>query len=102
FIDGWRKWLKGQRVLSGPRDRRKRGRPGAFRPRVEPLEDRLLPAAFTVNWVGDEPDNKPGDGIADIGPLDPATGLVIPTGLTTLRAAILEADAQGVPATINF
>jgi hypothetical protein len=99
LFQGWRQNVKGQGKLSGRWANR---RPARFRPRLEPLEDRLLLAIYTVNSVGDEPDNKPGDGIADIGPVDPNTGLVIPTGITTLRAAIMEANAEGGPATIHF
>src|SRR5436309_1087761 len=99
FLEGWRNWLTGQRERAR---QRQRCRPATFRPRLEPLESRRLLAVFTVNSVGDDPDHKPGDGIADTGPVDPDTGNVIPNGITTLRAAIMEADAQGAPATINF
>src|SRR5262249_56535400 len=51
-------------------------------PRVSVLEGRVLPATFTVNSFLDTLDAKPGDGQA----FDAA-------GRTTLRAAIMEANA---------
>lgn len=57
------------------------------RPRLECLEDRALPAVFTVNSTLDLPDITPGDGVALA--FDPDTGDLV----TTLRAAIMEANA---------
>ncbi len=58
---------------------------------VELLEDRRLLSVFTVNSPGDEPDWIPGDG--------KATTI---TGSTTLRAAIMEANASVGKDTIEF
>ncbi|MEX2142163.1 MAG: choice-of-anchor Q domain-containing protein [Pirellulales bacterium] len=64
-------------VHTSPRGRRKRLRG------FERLEDRALLAAFTVNSLLDTVDANPGDGMA----MDAA-------GQTTLRAAIMEANAR--------
>jgi hypothetical protein len=58
---------------------------------VELLEDRRLLSVFTVNSAGDEPDWLPGDG--------KATTI---TGTTTLRAAIMEANASVGKDVIEF
>lgn len=50
---------------------------------------KISTSAFTVNSTGDEPDNNPGDGI-------PATF----GGATTLRSAIMEANARPDPDTL--
>src|SRR4051812_43683229 len=55
------------------------------------LEARVLPAVFTVNSFTDGADANPGDGFART--ID---------GRTTLRAAIMEANALGVISTINL
>jgi predicted outer membrane repeat protein/VCBS repeat-containing protein len=69
--------------LRGPRSV---GRPARRRPSrplaVERLEDRTVPSTFTVNTTVDSVDANPGDGIA-------ADSL----GRTSLRAAIMEANA---------
>lgn len=54
---------------------------------IEPLESRIAPATFIVNLNSDEPDASPGDGVAD-------TDLATPGLQTTLRAAIMEANAH--------
>lgn len=58
---------------------------------LERLEDRCTPATFTVNSILDTPDANPGDGNA----LDA-------NGVTTLRAAIMEANALAWGDTIEF
>jgi len=59
--------------------------------RVEALEDRTLLSTFSVNSTADTVDADPGDGVAqDSG------------GATTLRAAIMEANALGGDDTINL
>jgi CSLREA domain-containing protein len=103
-LNGWRQWLK-RRSLTSTRAR-------FFRPLVETLEDRRLLAAFVVNSAGDEPDGNYlapyNDHIGDTGdsPIFDGSGNLIGftpfTGLCTLRAAIQQADADGVPATITF
>lgn len=63
----------------------------ATRPRLEFLEDRCVPATFTVNWGGDTHDLVPGDGVAaDM------------FGLTSFRAAVEEAEANVNADTIDF
>lgn len=57
----------------------------------EQLEDRSLLAAFTVNSFLDAVDANPGDGLAQ----DTA-------GLTTLRAAIMEANARAGDDSVNL
>lgn len=57
------------------------------RPHLERLEDRTVPAVFTVNSTLDLPDANPGDGQALA--YDPSTDQWV----TTLRAAIMEANA---------
>lgn len=59
--------------------------------RVEPLEQRRLLAVFTVNSALDTIDANPGDGLAQ----DAA-------GNTTLRAALMEANASPSADTINL
>ncbi len=54
-------------------------------------------ATLTVNSTGDESDGDPSDGVCDTGNSD--DGL---TGLCTLRAAIMQANALGGPNTILF
>jgi predicted outer membrane repeat protein len=56
----------------------------AARTGVVALESRILPAVFTVNSFADGVDAHPGDGAA-----------LTLTGVTTLRAAIMEANAEG-------
>src|SRR5438874_11845169 len=70
--------------------RRPRG-PGVAlaRPDLIRLEARVLPAVFTVNSFTDGVDARPGDGVAQTS-----------DGRTTLRAAIMEANALGGASTI--
>lgn len=56
---------------------------------LEPLENRLVLAVFNVNTTADSVDVNPGDGIAQDA-----------SGLTSLRAAVMEADALGGPSEI--
>ena len=56
---------------------------------IEPLEKRLVLAVFNVNTTADSVDVNPGDGIAQDA-----------NGLTSLRAAVMEADALGAPSEI--
>src|SRR5262245_19424629 len=66
-------------------------RRSSFRPILETLEDRCVPANFTVNTLLDTVDANPGDGLAaDAG------------GSTSLRAAIMEANATAGNDTINL
>ncbi len=58
-----------------------------LRPHLERLEDRTVPAVFTVNSTLDLPDANPGDGLAEA--FDTVTGQWV----TTLRAAVMEANA---------
>ncbi|MCA9247779.1 MAG: right-handed parallel beta-helix repeat-containing protein, partial [Planctomycetales bacterium] len=81
-------------------DRRAANRNRFQRARLELLEDRRM-LAFTVNSAGDETDFDLTDGIADIGRFDPDLGEIVPAGITTLRAAIQQANADG-GGTINF
>src|SRR4051794_28561005 len=60
-----------------------RGRRARFAPRVEALEDRTVPSTYTVNTNADTVDANPGDDKA----LDAG-------GLTSLRAAVMEANAH--------
>src|SRR5437763_16145719 len=62
--------------------RRRQRRPRGIRPAVDRLESRTLPATFVVNSLLDAPDAHPGDGVARTA-----------DGLTTLRAAVMEANA---------
>jgi PKD domain/Chlamydia polymorphic membrane protein (Chlamydia_PMP) repeat len=62
--------------------RRRKRRPRALRPGVDRLESRTLPATFVVNSPLDAPDTHPGDGVAQTA-----------DGQTTLRAAVMEANA---------
>lgn len=69
-----------------------------YRLRLEPLENRLLLATFTVNSLGDEPDCNPGDGVCETS---------FSGGVATLRAAIQEANFHansplGTPDEIRF
>jgi VCBS repeat-containing protein len=73
-------------LTSGPRSRRP-SRP----PAVEWLEDRTVPSTFTVNTTVDSVDTNPGDGVA-------ADSL----GRTSLRAAVMEANALPGADTINL
>jgi len=66
-----------------------------YRLSLEPLEDRLAPAIFTVNSTLDLPDENPGDGFA-------LTAGGSGSGVTTLRAAIMEANALPGADTINL
>lgn len=66
---------------------------------VERLEDRMAPAIYTVNSVGDQPDPTPNDGIQD--DCDPNT----PDNQYTLRGAIQTANSHanaGGPDEIRF
>jgi hypothetical protein len=63
---------------------------------VEWLERRRLLTAFTVNSAGDDPDGNRGDGLADTGPPG------MPSGITTLQAAIDEANFDSEPITLSF
>lgn len=74
-----------------PRKRKPPRRPRGLqcRPRLESLEDRNLLAVFTVNTTADTVDANPGDGVA----LDA-------NGQTSLRAAVMEADALSEPSEI--
>src|SRR4051812_8337669 len=68
-----------------PTAARRRGkRPRGVRPALDRLEPPLAPATFGINWFADPPDAPPGDGYA-----------VTADGHTTLRAAIMEANALG-------
>lgn len=59
--------------------------------KLEELETRSVPASFSVSSLGDGEDTNPGDGIAvDAG------------GFTTLRAAMMEAEALAGADTITF
>lgn len=84
----WKRLI--QSLVRNPSTRR-RGRLGRRRMRpeaalvAEHLEDRTLLATFTVNSFVDLPDSTPGDGLADAS----TNG----SGLVTLRAAIMEANA---------
>ncbi|MEM7474160.1 MAG: dockerin type I domain-containing protein [Planctomycetota bacterium] len=62
-----------------------------LRPRLEPLEDRRLLATFTVNDTGDEPDSNLDDNICEAS-----------AGRCTLRAAIMNAEKDAAPDTIEF
>ncbi|MCI0743108.1 MAG: Ig-like domain-containing protein [Gemmataceae bacterium] len=70
------------RPSSYPRAKSANKRPKRFRPTLEWLEDRTVPANFLVNTTIDTIDINPGDGLA----IDSA-------GNTSLRAAIMEANA---------
>src|SRR5262245_45664890 len=65
-----------------PRLRRRGRRPAVARPDFLRLEARVVPATFTVNSFTDGVDANPGNGIA-----------MTSDGRTTLRAAIMEANA---------
>ena len=65
-----------------------------YRLQLEALEDRLAPATFVVNSTDDLGDANPGDGIAST--------VVGPGGVTTLRAAIQEANANPDADLIHF
>jgi CSLREA domain-containing protein len=103
-LNGWRRWFP-RRSLPSRKSR-------SFRPLLEVLEDRRLLAAFVVNSAGDDPDGNYlapyNDHIGDTGhsPLFDSDGSLIGftpfSGLCTLRAAIQQANADGVPATITF
>jgi hypothetical protein len=67
----------------GKSGRRTAARRGAFRPCLEGLEDRCVPAIFTVNTPLDTVDSNEGDGLA-----------ADANGLASLRAAIMEANAN--------
>ncbi|SRR5579884_907776 len=71
-------WGRAIRARAGSDSGRCRVRPG-----LEVLEDRRVPAAFTVNTIQDTPDANLGDGIAKDA-----------NGLTSLRAAIQEGNAD--------
>src|SRR4051794_24109240 len=64
----------------------------AARPQVEILESRVVPSTYVVNSVLDRPDLSPGNGVVNT-----AT-----SGVRTLRAAIMEANAHAGPDTIRF
>lgn len=108
-LSGWRTWL---RWLSEPSRRPgKHRRTRQFRPQIDPLEDRCLLSTYVVNSIGDEPDGNYGlynDHVADTGhtPQFDSGGNLIGftpyTGVCTLRAAIQQANADGVPAVIDF
>src|SRR4051794_12234281 len=66
-----------------------RGRHRLTRPAVLGLEARVLPATFTVNSFTDGADVNPGDGVARTS-----------DGRTTLRSAVMEANALGGAHTI--
>ncbi|MBI3410157.1 MAG: tandem-95 repeat protein [Planctomycetes bacterium] len=78
-----------------PRTRTIKAREVAWRRRVrigvEQLEDRMAPAVFTVNTNVDTVDVNPGDGVA-----------ADSQGLTSLRAAVMEANALAGADTINL
>jgi uncharacterized repeat protein (TIGR01451 family) len=102
-LDGWRQWFKRHSPTSG--------RSRSFRPFLEALDTRVLPAAYLVNSAGDDPDGNYGiynDHTCDTGhmPLFDGGGSLIGftpfTGICTLRAAIQQANADGAPATITF
>jgi VCBS repeat-containing protein/predicted outer membrane repeat protein len=66
-------------------------RPRRFRVSLEQLEDRTVPSTLIVNTTADTVDVNPGDGFA----LDA-------TGATSLRAAVMEANALPGPDTIQL
>src|SRR5438874_7850918 len=77
--------LRGPRPVKRPA-RRRPSRP----PVVEWLEDRTVPSTFNVNTTVDSVDVSPGDGVAQDS-----------LGRTSLRAAIMEANALAGADTIN-
>lgn len=91
---------------SSPTDSRRK--PSARRRKLvlELLEDRRLLAAFSVNSIGSGSDFNPGDGIADVGKEECDTFgqncQFVPTGETTLAAAIEEANALAGADVIQF
>jgi CSLREA domain-containing protein len=103
-LNGWRRWF----LRRSPPSRKSR----SFRPLHEVLEDRRPMAAFVVNSAGDDPDGNYlapyNDHIGDTGhfPIFDGDGNLVGftpfSGLCTLRAAIQQANADGVPATITF
>ncbi len=64
--------------------RRRGKRTRGVRPALDRLEPRVVPASFVVDWFADQPDVQPGDGLAQTA-----------DGHTTLRAAVMEANALG-------
>ena len=83
----WFRKILGKRSTKRQRTRRRSWR----RLRLEPLEARCLLAVFAVNSVADTIDANPGDGLARDA-----------SGQTTLRAAIMEANALSGADTINL
>ena len=78
----WQKIVRNLIFGTPKTSRRKRKNQPATPARVERLEDRLLLSTFHVNRTDDTVDISPGNGVARDG-----------TGATTLRAAIMEANA---------
>ena len=76
----------------------RRTRRGSKPRRFEALEDRRLMAVFTVNSIDDFGDADPGDGVADT----MLTSTRPASGITTLRAAIEEANALPGKDVITF
>jgi CSLREA domain-containing protein len=66
-------------------------RPRRFRASFEQLEDRTVPSTFIVNTTADTTDVNPGDGLAQDA-----------FGNTSLRAAVMEANALAGPDTIQL
>src|SRR5215210_21419 len=88
----WANWFRTV-VIPARRSRRNpkaRLNLSARRPAFDSLEDRTAPAVFNVNTTADTVDATPGNGVA----ADAA-------GNTSLRAAIMEANALAGADTIN-
>ena len=95
-------WFRSVRREKRRRNSRELSKLGGFRPRFEPLEHRHLLATYVVNSVGDTPDGDITDHFADTGSANSMNANFPLTGITTLRAAIQTANAEGGPATIDF
>lgn len=88
----WKRWLRRAKSGANRKTQPIRRTPAVrFQPWLEGLEDRLAPAVFTVNTSSDTVDVNPGDGLA-----------VDVAGFTSLRAAIMEANATAGADTINI
>src|SRR5262245_20927778 len=82
----WANWIRS--FVTPSRPQRK---PNRRRPRFDLLEDRATPATFVVNTTLDTVDANPGDGLARDA-----------NGNTSLRAAVMEANALAGADTINL
>ncbi|HKB01750.1 MAG TPA: hypothetical protein VKD90_06000, partial [Gemmataceae bacterium] len=88
----WGNWFRSVVIPAPRRSRRNHSHSSARRrPALDSLEDRTVPTVFTVNTAADTLDANPGDGIA-----------ADSTGATSLRAAIMEANALAGADTINI